>query len=133
MSFYLCCSEEYSTRPGSVRDNGEIEVLECQACGLVYLSSQSHIEDGHYENSGMHDGESPDIETWIRETQPDSERRYQFLKERMTNRRVLDFGCGIGGFLDHAKDTATAVAGIELETSPQPSYQSRGLAVFPSL
>lgn len=133
MSCYLCGSEKHSTRPGSVHDNTDIKVLECEVCGLVYLSSQSHIGDGHYENSGMHDSEEPDIEAWLKETQTDDERRYQFLKERMTNKCVLDFGCGIGGFLERAKNSATNTAGIELETVLQLSYQSRGLTVFPSL
>lgn len=130
---YLCCSEKYIIRPGSVRDNADIKILECGVCGLVYLSSQSHIEEGHYENSGMHDGEEPDIGAWLKEAQTDDERRYQLLKEQMTNKSILDFGCGIAGFLDRAKKTAATVAGIELEFALQPSFQTRGLTVFTSL
>lgn len=133
MACYLCGSTQTTKCPGSVRDKQEIEILECQGCGLVYLSSFEHIRDGHYENSGMHGGEEPDIDGWLKETQPDDERRYRFLKEKIINQKVLDFGCGNGGFLDIAARSARNVAGIELETALQPSYSERGLRVFPHL
>ncbi len=50
---YLCGGTEFNKRPGSVRDNPELEVLECASCGLVFLSSFDHIRDGFYENSEM--------------------------------------------------------------------------------
>jgi len=62
MSCYLCKSDKYNERTGSVRDNSNINILECSDCGLVYLSSSNHIQDGHYEESGMHDDEVPDID-----------------------------------------------------------------------
>jgi hypothetical protein len=86
-----------------VRDNKTINVLECNNCGLVYLSSLNHIEKNHYEESRMHDDEKLDVNKWLKETQTDDERRYQFVKEKITNKVVLDFGYGIGGFLEKAK------------------------------
>jgi len=62
MSCYLCKSDKYSKRTGSVRDKPDIDVLECSDCGLVYLSSLEHTQDQHYEGSGMHDGEVPNID-----------------------------------------------------------------------
>lgn len=81
----------------------------------------------------MHEGKGPDIDAWMKETQVDDERRYLFIKERMTNRKILDFGCGVGGFLDHAKQSASNVAGVELEKALQDSFLERGLTVFPDL
>ena len=54
MACYICGSEKNKVRPGSVRGEMEIGILECLKCGLVYLSSHSHIEESHYQNSGMH-------------------------------------------------------------------------------
>jgi len=133
LSCYLCNSKEYTIRSGSVRDNPKIKILECEDCGLVYLSSVNHIDNDHYENSGMHDGESPDINAWLKETATDDERRYQFLKEKLINSRVLDFGCGAGGFLERAQKTATKVAGVELESALQPSFNDRRLSVYSNL
>lgn len=133
LNCYLCGSEEYATRPGMVRDNPSLKVLECTKCGLVYLSERDHIGDFHYEDSGMHDGEIPDVESWLRETQNDDKRRYEFVKDKITNKNILDFGCGVGGFLDLAKTSAANVSGIELELSLQKTFNNRGLNVFQNI
>ena len=41
---YLCSGTEFHKRPGSVRDNPDLEILECASCGLVCLSSFDHIK-----------------------------------------------------------------------------------------
>ncbi|MCW8901337.1 MAG: class I SAM-dependent methyltransferase [Gammaproteobacteria bacterium] len=130
---YLCGHKEYVTRPGKIRDNSSLKVLECTNCSLVYLSSFNHIASSHYEESGMHDGEVPDIESWLKETQVDDKRRYNFVKNKITNKKILDFGCGAGGFLEFAKMSATNVSGVELEKKLQDSFKSRGLNVYPNL
>lgn len=120
-------------RDGSVRDDLSQEVRECTQCGLVYLSSASHISPRHYEESGMHGGDVPDIDAWLKETQDDDSRRFEFLKEKITNKIVLDFGCGAGGFLERAATSVKDVSGVELEVALQPSYASRGLNVYENL
>jgi len=133
MRCYLCKSDKYSKRTGSVRDNLNIDILECSDCELVYLSSLSHIQDKHYEESGMHEDKVPDIDNWLKETEFDDKRRYEFVKEKITNKTVLDFGCGVGGFLDLAKKTASSVSGVELEKALQSSFKQRDLNVFENL
>ena len=133
MSCYLCKSDKYSKRTGSVRDNSNIDILECSDCGLVYLSSLNHIQDGHYEESGMHDGKVPDIDNWLKETELDDRRRYNFIREKIANKNVLDFGCGVGGFLGMAIQSARKVSGVELERALQLSFQERELNVFSNL
>jgi 2-polyprenyl-3-methyl-5-hydroxy-6-metoxy-1,4-benzoquinol methylase len=133
MNCYLCHSDKYSIRPGNVRDNKNIDVLECDNCGLVYLSSLDHIKQNHYENSGMHDDEALDINKWLKETKIDDERRYQFVKKKITNKTMLDFGCGVGGFLGKAKKSAKEVSGVELEKALQLSFKKRKLNVFENL
>jgi len=131
MSCYLCGSSQSTKRSGKVRDREDIGILECDYCGLVYLSKQDHLDEQHYENSGMHDdGEAPNIENWLRMTQSDDERRYQFLKDKITNKSVLDFGCGVGGFLERAKNSSVNVDGIEPERALQQSFKQRGLHVL---
>ena len=131
---YLCGSTEFNTRPGSVRDNTELEVLECVSCGLVFLSSFDHIRDGFYESSEMHGGEEmPDIQTWLKETEWDDERRFQYLKSVLPNRKLLDFGCGAGGLLLKARDMVATAHGVEPEIRLSSHYQSHGLTVFQNL
>jgi len=130
---YLCGCSLNISRLGSVRDNPRIKPLECIDCGLVFLSSAAHITEDHYAESGMHNGEIPDVESWLRETAFDDERRFQFMKELTTNKTVLDFGCGAGGFLERAKQLASEVSGIELEKALQESFKERSLNIFSNL
>jgi 2-polyprenyl-3-methyl-5-hydroxy-6-metoxy-1,4-benzoquinol methylase len=130
---YLCGGTKFKKRPGSVRDNPELEVFECASCGLVFLSSFDHIKDGFYENSEMHGKDVLDIQTWTRETEWDDERRFQYLKSALPNQRLLDFGCGTGGFLLKVQDLAATVHGIELETRLNSHYKSRDLTIFKNL
>ena len=88
---YLCGGTEFNKRPGSVRDRPELEVFECVFCGLVFLSSFDHIRDGFYESSEMHGKDALDIQAWIRGTEWDDERRFQYLKLALPNQRLLDF------------------------------------------
>ena len=100
---------------------------------IGFLSSVGHIAEEHYAESGMHNGAVPDIESWLKKTAFDDERRFQFMKEQITNKTVLDFGCGVGGFLDCAKLLASEVSGVELEKALQTSFNERELNVFSNL
>jgi len=102
-SCYLCGNKDFKKRPGAVRDDPDLEIMECSSCGLVFLSSFSHIADGFYESSRMHGG-TVDIESWLHETAWDDERRFQYFKSALPNRRLLDFGCGAGRFLLKARE-----------------------------
>lgn len=129
MNCYLCCSSNFKTRPGSVRDNYQVKVLECSECGLVFLDNHEHIDENFYENSGMHD-ENPDYKKWLLDCKRDDYRRLNTFKEKITNKVVLDFGCGIGGFLDLANEFCKESYGLELELGLAESFNKRGLNVF---
>lgn len=130
---YLCGGIEFNKRLGSVRDRSELEVFECASCGLVFLSSFDHIRDGFYEDSGMHGAETPDVLSWLKETAWDDERRFQYLKSLLPDRKLLDFGCGAGGFLLKAQELAKTAHGVEAETKLKDHYQRHGLTVFQKL
>ena len=115
MNCYLCDSTSYSTRKGKVRDNPRIQILECRICGLVTLSEHSHIRDDFYINSGMHGEKLIPIKAWLKTTKWDDERRIRMLKSVLPNKKLLDFGCGAGGFLQMASSLVDVATGIELE------------------
>lgn len=115
MECYLCNKSDFTVRKGTVRDNPLLQILECTNCGLVSLSSFKHIQAMHYENSGMHGDDFPMIESWLRETEKDDQRRIEMLRNSIINRKVLDFGCGAAGFVFKAKSLASEVAGVEPE------------------
>jgi 2-polyprenyl-3-methyl-5-hydroxy-6-metoxy-1,4-benzoquinol methylase len=110
-----------------------IKILECDECGLVSLDSTDHIHSSFYENSGMH-GEYPKpIEDWIRETSWDDQRRVEQLKTLLINKRILDFGCGAGGFLLKAKNLVAEAVGIELETRIREYWKDTDITILPSI
>jgi SAM-dependent methyltransferase len=132
MNCYLCNGSDFSVRKGAVRDNPSLKILECAGCGLVTLSSLGHIEPGHYEESGMHGERAPSMESWLRATERDDERRFQMLKSALVNRRVLDFGSGASGFIRKAQAVADHVAGVEPERRVR-DYWGDAIRLYASL
>lgn len=125
MNCYLCNSSTFNFRKGQVRDAPELRIRECTNCGLVSLDSQDHIQEGFYERSGMHGDEALSIDGWLIETDRDDERRFDMLKSLLAKKKVLDFGCGAGGFLKKVQPLAKAVAGIELEERVQEYWRNQ--------
>jgi 2-polyprenyl-3-methyl-5-hydroxy-6-metoxy-1,4-benzoquinol methylase len=128
----LCGGTEIAKREGSVRDNAALEILECLNCGLVFLSSTAHIDDGFYQNSRMHSN-IEDIKTWEKDTAFDDNRRFDTYAEMIKNKDILDFGCGTGGFLLQARKMARQVYGIELEERLLTHFLDNNLSVYQSI
>lgn len=131
MHCYLCNHTDTLPRKGSVRDRPSLRIHECAACGLVYLSSIGHIQDGHYEDSRMHGQELPSIASWLRDTEQDDQRRFEMLKASLPNKKLLDFGCGAAGFLSKARQLAAEVVGIEPERRVR-DHWGNAIRIFPS-
>ena len=132
MKCYLCNGIEFKVRADKVRDNENISVIECVKCSLVTLSDINHIDDSHYKKGNMHNvGYSK--EQWIDETKNDDLRRLNFLKDKIINKKILDFGCGNAGFLLNSEKFTQINHGIELEESMFPYFKSKGLKVWKSL
>lgn len=113
---YLCGSGQLTLRHKGVRDNPSIDVLMCTDCGLVFLSSFTHINDHFYEESSMLGG-LVDLRKYRINSANDDQRRFLALKDSLQNKRVLDFGCGGGGFLKLAQDISHSVTGVELDST----------------
>ena len=103
MNCYLCNSTSFSIRKGRVRDAPDLNILECTNCGLVTLSSLEHIQPGFYEESGMHGIEPVSMNVWLKDADRDDQRRFDSMKTLLLNKKLLDFGCGAGGFLNKAR------------------------------
>ena len=131
MECYLCGSKEHKKRDGSVRDDKLLEIFECVACGLVYLSSVEHIDESFYEDSKMH--EEFDFKKWQNETMADDERRFDFVKNAITNKSLLDFGSGNGGFLQRAKLVASRASAVEIEKAVREFYHDNEIELFNDL
>ncbi len=131
MSCYLCGSNSSFKRDGNVRDNPNLDILECSSCGLVYLSTKDHISDDFYKDSGM--SADLDIASWLKQTCVDDSRRFEFLKEMIADKKILDFGSGVGGFLMQAKQHASYACGVELEKRLKNHYMENSIDIFNDL
>jgi SAM-dependent methyltransferase len=129
---YLCRHSRFVRRDGSVRDDPSLGIIECADCGLVTLTSLDHVGRDHYEQSGMHGASPPSVESWLRETDADDERRFQMLQPALVNRRVLDFGSGAGGFVSKAQSVVREIAAVEPERRVREHWKGE-MTVLPSL
>jgi 2-polyprenyl-3-methyl-5-hydroxy-6-metoxy-1,4-benzoquinol methylase len=129
---YLCGGDRIRDEADRVRDNDAIKVLACRDCGLIFLSSFSHLKDGFYEHSGMRGGQ-PHLEESLLETEPDDARRFRDCRELIAGRRLLDVGCGNGGFLLKARHVAKVAVGVEPEAALSEHFSRERLAVYRSI
>lgn len=129
---YLCNSTSHTIRHNRVRDDKNIKVLECNGCGLVFLSSFEHISDQFYEESGMMSGHV-DIKKYRNNSYQDDLRRANFLAEKVTNKSLLDFGCGAGGLLHLLRDKCSYSAGIELDRTLNSLLNKEGVSCYYNL
>ena len=97
MSCYLCGNSETEQVKGVVRDMPELKILKCSNCGLTYLENFNHIDDNYYEKSNMNDFGS--LKDYIESCIDNDNWRINKYKDVLRKRNVLDFGCGLGGFV----------------------------------
>lgn len=128
---YNCGSLDKKLIHKGVRDNENIDVYECQNCGLVFLSSDAHINDVFYQNGQM--VKNIDLKKWIESTKEDDNRRFITHKNHLKDKIVCDFGCGNGGFLMLAKRTTLQTYGIELQRDFYSYFKENNLNVFSSV
>lgn len=122
----LCRGTEISVIHKGTRDRKDIDVLRCDSCGLVFLSK---IETGgsFYADGEMREG--IDFGQWRRNTYTDDKRRFDYYKEMIPGKAVLDFGCGNGAFLDlvRVSGNAAKAVGIEQDESSLAELRKAGI------
>ena len=72
-------------------------------------------------------------ESWIQETRCDDDRRYNHLSDICIGKRILEFGCGNGGFLRRIKVVASEVTGIELMDDARERLAQEGIVTYKSI
>ncbi|EAL5694368.1 hypothetical protein AJ878_01575 [Campylobacter jejuni] len=144
MKCYLCGSNNYHKREGKVRDNPNIEILECDECGLVFLDTRNIGEDFYKQNNMLNadffkltQRDSDSLKNQIlfleREWGLRAQLRLEFLKETIIGKDILDFGSGHCQFLSLAKEFAKSVTGIELEEQVEPIYKKHNIPLYRSI
>lgn len=93
---FLCGGMDFMLLHEGVRGSKEINAVKCRQCGLVQLDKFIADLDSFYKESNMRP-EQKSIRQIRSETYTDDYRRFQFTREMIENRTVLDFGSGGGG------------------------------------
>lgn len=136
----ICGMDNYQCIHVGTRDVPDLRVLKCKFCSCVQLESRAYNTEENYADGGMlrgrgynvssYDTSELDWDTWIKQTDADYERRFQQLSALCNGKRVLEFGCGNGGFLRKIKKVAAHVTGIELMDEARQRLQEEGISVY---
>ena len=118
-------------RDGSVRDNRNTGIIECQSCHLVTHASDLS-ESVNYESGTMHDWASgyggtlpiPEMDT-IRRVDAIKE----FQKKHESLKSILDFGCGNGGMVEALSNYFETI-GVEPDLQAREIATEKGLKIF---
>lgn len=124
----VCGCEEFELIHHGTRDFPSIDVYKCCKCGGSQLSTFEQALDDFYEDSDMYQNQDVinlgEIDKQITE---DDMRRVALLKDKILNKRVLDFGCGNGGVLQTLKKINSEVYGVELAKSVRDELNENGV------
>ena len=112
MHCYLCGKTKTKRVKGIVRDKPELKILKCTNCGLVFLENFDHINDEYYEKGLMNDFDS--LEAYEKSCIDNDRWRVNMWKDKFQEKVVLDFGCGLCGFVKGLGKTSD-IFGIDID------------------
>ena len=102
-------------------------LVECLNCGLWFVNPRNLTDAGKFYRD---DVSWEQLERWVEEQGVHKQRladkllcfAARFLEERkLTERRLLDIGCGVGYFLDYARRRGYETYGVEI-SRPEAEY-----------
>lgn len=123
----VCEGEVYLCHKGT-RDDESIDVYVCRECGTKFLSELERQND--YENGFMRRTpvlSDAEIQEVLLSCRDDDMRRFNMVKDICANKRVLDFGCGYGGFLRKISEVADSCMGVELGKCERQYLKGNGI------
>ncbi|WP_372966195.1 class I SAM-dependent methyltransferase [Marinobacter sp.] len=125
----VCNSQSVTQIQPFVRDRQDINVLQCQKSGVIFLSRTDHIDLAHYDKKapthqyGLHKRE-------IITTNNDTERRVQSFANTIRGKNWLDFGAGSGAVLDRLGLLAADYAAVEPQETTASFLSQLGHKVY---
>jgi 2-polyprenyl-3-methyl-5-hydroxy-6-metoxy-1,4-benzoquinol methylase len=110
----------------------------CRDTEVIFLGGTGGNLAHHYtakdvENDGKTSVSDAGGQKITTATLQDSRRRFDDFRDLMVNKAVCDFGTGHGLFMRAAKDTASVIAGVELNTIHVGRLKADGFRVEPSI
>lgn len=114
-----------------VRDRDDVGVMRDFETGVILLDRTDHIDITHYESidTGAYWNAENRAEA-LQKYAFDDERRFQQFKEQCIGKKLVDVGCGTGGFLDKVETVAQSVAGVEPQSAIRAELVSLGYEMY---
>lgn len=119
----VCSKESLEFFHKGTRDNSDINILKCNTSGILILDKITTDGD-FYENDTHYDKNRVNNQLLI-----DDQRRINDYKDLISNKTILDFGCGQGDFLKLSKDFAKESFGVELHKKNRDYLNNLGFQV----
>lgn len=128
----LCESSDIVLEKHGTRDREDVDVLKCETCGLIFLS-KFITDEVYYQKSQMR--KQIDFDVWREKTFDDDMRRFEKYKEQMKGKKILDFGCGNGGFLQMAKKNGECkkAEGLDLDLEAVECLRKEGIMCYKNM
>lgn len=116
------------------RDNDSLDIYRCRVCGVKFLSEMKI--DNDYENGFMYQTNTLSdltVDERLQLCKKDDTRRFEMVKDICFGKRVMDFGCGFGGFLKYISGVADSCCGVDLGRDERNYLSSQGIRCYRTL
>jgi hypothetical protein len=135
MNQYFCqyCSGPLALTGDVCSDRQDLRIGKCSRCGLIQVTDFSHVKEDHYAAEAYFPVD-PALER---------ERQYRWNRGRIARlkkwipdigkSRILDFGCGTGGFLERAVAEKWDIVGYDLNGKVCELHRQHGWRCVSSL
>ena len=116
--FNLCDKDSLKLYNDRTRDKSKLKVFKCIKSGVIVVEKFVIPEEYYEKNIHYTDefiGNTETVEGLIKSKPPEDDiRRFESYKELIKGSEILDFGCGIGGFIQLSKKISKRSVGLEL-------------------
>ncbi len=128
----VCESLTLKSRPERLRDSDSIGVLACEDCGHVFLDSFDHVNDQYFVNDEFLLSKKfvQGVDARLRHFEHENEERLGRVGPLVTNKRVLEFGCGAGALMEKIQPRCDSLVGIERTKSFRERLNEVGFSVL---
>ena len=114
------------------RDVNPLTVYIDDLSGVIYIDD-FYVGDSQYEEGNYNELKSSEYIKLDYDREVDCRRRVNQHKKYITDKKILEFGCGAGDFLKVAQKYASSVTGVELQKNYMEHLNENGINCFSDL
>jgi len=128
----ICRSANLKARSERLRDSDVIGVVACNECSHVFLDDFDHVNDEYFVNDEFLLSKKfvNGVDERLRHFEHENQERLNRVGPLVTNKRILEFGCGAGALMEKIKPLSKSIEGIERTKSFRERLKSLGFTVY---